>query len=166
MTVPGEGVERLIHFVEVRMAQLDLTKDEVARRGGPSPDTLAKVRGRSDQRTPQVGTLLRLDQSLGWQPGSSAVVLLGGQPLSLTVRRRKPGPRHRPVKPITETEIGHRLAAQLHDEIARLEGIRETLDTRIAALRTVHGHFLAEITVEDDLIAQYDIDDHPAVSAR
>jgi hypothetical protein len=158
MTVPQEGVERLIHFVEKRMGQLDLTKDEVARRGGPSRDTLAKVRG-NRERTPQVGTLLRLDQSLGWQPGSSAVVLLGGQPLSLNVRRRKPGPRRRPVKPVTDAEIAERLAAQLHDEIARLEGLRETLDTRISALRTVHGHFVAELTVDEDLIAQYDLDD-------
>ncbi len=147
MTVPGEGVERLIHFVETRMAQLGLSKDEVARRGGPSRDTLAKVRGHSE-RTPQVATLLRLDQSLGWQPGSAAVVLLGGLPLSLTARRRKLSPRRPPVEPVTDAEIGQRLAAQLHDEIARLEGMRDSLDKRIAALRTVHGHVLAELTVD------------------
>lgn len=164
MTVASEGVERLIHFVGVRMAQLDLTKEEVARRGGPSPDTLAKLRGRSAQRTPEVGTLLRLDETLGWQPGSSAVVLLGGQPLRLTDRRQKSGRKHRPVQPLSDTEIGHRLVAQLRDEIARLESVRETLDTRIAALHTIHGHFLAELTVDEDLIAQYDLH-NPSVSS-
>ena len=61
MTVPADGVDRLIYFVDARIAQLNLSKEEVARRGGPARDTLAKIRGRADQHTPLVGTLLRND---------------------------------------------------------------------------------------------------------
>ena len=43
MTVPADGIERLIHFVDARIAQLNLSKEEVARRGGPNRDTLAKI---------------------------------------------------------------------------------------------------------------------------
>ena len=65
MTVPADGTARLIHFVDERIAQLNLSKEEVARRGGPAPDTLAKVRGRRDQQTPMAGTWLRLGAALG-----------------------------------------------------------------------------------------------------
>jgi hypothetical protein len=166
MTVPADGVERLIHFVDARLAQLNLSKEEVARRGGPGVDTLAKIRGRTDQRTPQVGTLLRLDAALGWQPGSSAVVLLGGQPLSLTARSRAvPRPRKHGPRPMTDHEIMQRLAAQLHDEIARLEGDRDALDVRITRLRTVYDHFIAELADDEHLLAQYGLIDPPTSAA-
>jgi hypothetical protein len=166
MTVPADGVERLIHFVDARLAQLNLSKEEVARRGGPGVDTLAKIRGRADQRTPLVGTLLRLDAALGWQPGSSAVVLLGGHPLSLTARSRAvPRARKNGPQPMTDREIMQRLAAQLHDEIARLEGDRDAVDVRITRLRTVCDHFVAELAADEDLLAQYGLTDQPTTAA-
>ena len=61
MTVPANGIERLIHFVDARIAQLNLSKEEVARRGGPNPDTLAKIRARTTSRTPNVETLLAVE---------------------------------------------------------------------------------------------------------
>lgn len=156
MAVPADGVDRLTHFVEARIAQLNLSKEEVARRGGPARDTLAKVRGRRDQQTPMVGTLLRLDAALGWQPGSAAVTLLGGQPLSLTARSRAVArPKKRALQPMDEHEIMHRLVAQLHDEIARLEGDRDTLDARIQRLRTIYGSFTTELTIDEDVAAEY-----------
>jgi hypothetical protein len=156
MTVPADGVDRLIHFVDARIAQLNLSKEEVARRGGPGVDTLAKIRARSDQRTPLVGTLLRFDAALGWQPGSAAVVLLGGQPLSLTARSRAiPRVRKHAAQPMSDHEIMERLVSQLHDEIARLEGDRDAVDVRIQRLRTVYDHFVAELVVDDDLVAEY-----------
>jgi hypothetical protein len=159
MTVPAEGVERLIHFVDARIAQLSLSKEEVARRGGPSRDTLAKIRDRRDQHTPRVSTLLRLDASLGWKPGSSAVVLHGGQPLSLTAHSRpETVARHKAAQPVSGAEIMRRLADQLHDEIARLEGTHEALGIHIGRLRNVRDNFVAELTVDDDLIADYDCD--------
>ena len=156
MTVPADGVDRLIHFVNARIAQLNLSKEEVARRGGPAVDTLAKIQGRPDQRSPLVGTLLRNDAALGWQPGSSAVVLLGGQPLTLTARSRAIARvRKHAAQPISEREIMQRLLSQLHDEIARLEGDRDAVDSRIQRLRTVYDNFVAELSVDDELVAEY-----------
>jgi hypothetical protein len=143
-----------------------LSKEEVARRGGPGVDTLAKIRGRADQRTPLVGTLLRYDAALGWQPGSSAVVLLGGLPMSLTARSRAVARvRKHSVQPMTDHEIMERLASQLHDEIARLEGDRDAVDVRIQRLRTVYDHFVAELAVDDELIAEYSAADNPSTVA-
>ena len=56
---------------------------------------------------------------------------------------------------MSDREIMQRLAAQLHDEIARLEGDRDALDVRIARLRTVHDNFMDELSVNEDLLAQY-----------
>lgn len=156
MTVPSDGVDRLTHFVDERIAQLNLSKEEVARRGGPARDTLAKIRGRRDQQTPMVGTLLRLDAALGWQPGSAAVTLLGGQPLSLTARSRAvKRPKKRALKPMDEREIMQRLISQLSDEIARLEGDRDAVDARIRRLRAICDSFTAELTVDENLTAEY-----------
>ena len=166
MTVPADGVGRLIHFVDARIAQLNLSKQEVARRGGPAVDTLAKIRDRSDQRTPMVGTLLRLDSALGWQPGSAAVVLLGGQPLSLTARSRAIARLKKPApQPMSEPEIMGRLASQLHDEIVRLEGDRDAVDIRIQRLRMVYDRFIAELTVDEDLATEYSAADNPSSAA-
>ena len=119
MTVPADGIERLMYFVDARIAQLQLTKADIERRGGPSRDTLTKLRGRSGSTTPLVGTLLRYDDALGWYPGSAAVTLLGGQPLSRTAslkRRKKPA-----TQPLSEDQIAAHLTGLLSDEIASLE---------------------------------------------
>ncbi len=78
--VPTDGPERLIFFVKQRLADLDMTQAELAARGGPNRSTLGKLRGRPGQKTPTVATLLACDDSLGWERGSAAVVLLGGVP--------------------------------------------------------------------------------------
>jgi hypothetical protein len=162
MAVPAGGVDRLTHFVDERIAQLDLSKEEVARRGGPARDTLAKIRGRRDQQTPMVGTLLRLDAALGWQPGSSAVTLLGGQPLSLTARSRAVArPKKRALQRMDEREIMQRLVSRLHDEIARLEGDRDALDARIQRLRVICDSFTAELTFDESLAAEYSTAEDP-----
>ncbi|WP_431241053.1 hypothetical protein ACQ86B_28545 (plasmid) [Mycolicibacterium aichiense] len=100
--------------------------------------------------------MLRLDQALGWQPGSSAVTLIGGRPLSLNAVGAGVGrPRRQDAgRPVTAAEIQHRLADQLADEIDRLEKTRDSLNERIDALRTVRERYAAEI-VEPDLIAVY-----------
>ena len=168
MTVPADGVDRLIHFVEARMAQLNLSKEEVARRGGPGVDTLSKVRYRhSTQRTPMVGTLLRLDRALGWERGSSAVVLAGGSPLSLTAKRSRRTNRRdtQPGQPMTDHEILHRLVSQLRDEIARLEGDRDAIDQRVTRLRTLRDRFAAELDVDEDLLAEYAAAEAPSAVA-
>jgi hypothetical protein len=156
MTVPADGIARLIHFVDARIAQLNLSKEEVARRGGPNRDTLAKIRDRKNARSPSIDTLLRLDQALGWQPGSSAVTLIGGRPLSLNAVGAGVGrPRKQDAdRPVTSAEIQRRLADQLTNEIDRLEKTRDSLDERIDALRTLRDRYAAEI-IDPDLIAVY-----------
>lgn len=59
---------------------LRMTRDELARRGGPNRSTLHKAI--SGSRTVSMATLARLDTSLGWAPGSAALVLDGGTPQS------------------------------------------------------------------------------------
>ena len=78
--VPKEGPERLIHFVKQRLADLGMTQEELAARGGPDRSTLGKLRSRPGQHTPTVATLVAYDDTLGWERGSAAVVLLGGTP--------------------------------------------------------------------------------------
>lgn len=78
--VPKQGPERLIHFVKQRLADLGLTQEELAARGGPDRSTLGKLRSRPGQQTPTVATLLAYDDTLGWDRGSAAVTLLGGTP--------------------------------------------------------------------------------------
>ena len=158
MEVPADGVERLIYFVDRRIAQLNLSKEEVARRGGPNRDTLAKIRDRATSRTPSINTLLRLDTGLGWQPGSSAVTMLGGKPLSLGAVVGVAGrPRRQTADlPVTADEVQRRLVDQLYDEITRLQSARDALDQRIASLRGVYERFAAEM-VGPGLIADYQI---------
>lgn len=168
MTVPADGIDRLIHFVDARMAQLNLSKEEVARRGGPGVDTLSKVRYRHNkQPTPMVGTLLRLDRALGWQPGSSAVVMAGGNPLSVTAKtsRRKTRRRGQPAQPMTDREILQRLVSQFRDEIARLEGERDAIDQRVTRLRTLCDRFVAELDVDEGLVAEYAAAGEPSAVA-
>ena len=163
MTVADDGVDRLIHFVDERLAQLQIRREEVARRGGPSYDALTKIRGRSTQNTPRVSTLLRLDRALGWQLGSSAVVLLGGTPLSVTARvRRKARLKQQAAQPVSAGEIMQRLVDQVHDEIARLDSAHTAIGQRIQGLRAVANRMLEEITVDDDLVAEFSDDVLPA----
>jgi hypothetical protein len=151
MTAPPEGIDRLIHFVEARLAQLKLSKTEIARRGGPGVDTLSKAR-RQGLNTPTVATLMRLDAVLGWQPGSAAVALLGGNPLSLLARRKSARQTKHPLQPLNEGEIEQRLTTQLREELDRLEDDRAAVDRRIELLRRV----IVELSPDEELAAEYD----------
>jgi len=161
MTVPADGVDRLIYFVENRIAQLGLSKDEVARRGGPVRDTLTKIRGLEGQRRPTVDVLMRLDATMGWHAGSSAVILLGGQPLSLTITAGahqgdtasvsapvRRGRRRRTVQPVTVEEIIDRLVQQVDDQIREVENV-------LAGLRGVRQALSDELIADEDLRAAY-----------
>lgn len=152
MTAPAEGIDRLIYFVEARLAQLKLSKTEIARRGGPGVDTLRKARRRQGQNTPTVTTLLRLDAVLGWQPGSAAVALVGGSPLSLLARRKRLRQSKHPLQPLGEGEIEQRLTTQLREELDRLEEDRAAVERRIELLRCV----IIELSPNEELAAEYD----------
>lgn len=156
MTMPAEGVARLIYFVDARLQQLGISKEEAARRGFPNPTTLAKVRDRDTQNTPRVRTLLRIDRALGWQPGSSAVVLLGGNPLSVTARlTRGVRAREASARPVSADEIVTRLLDQLNAEIAGLRGDMAGLDARLQRLHTVHRRLTDEFRLDDRLLDEY-----------
>ena len=66
---------------------------------------------------------------------------------------------------MSEREIMQRLISQLHDEIARLEGDRDAVDSRIQRLRTVYDNFVAELSVDDELVAEYGAADSPSTVA-
>ena len=75
---PESGTARLDYFVTRRLAMLRVSRGELARRGGPSRSTLNKaIMG---GRPVSAATLVRLDASLGWAPGSAAATLGGGTP--------------------------------------------------------------------------------------
>lgn len=78
--VPKDGYDRLEYFLKLRLADLGMTQEELAARGGPDPSTLAKVRNRAGQNTPKAATLLNWDDQVGWERGSCAVTLLGDTP--------------------------------------------------------------------------------------
>lgn len=69
---------RLDYFVALRLAALRINRAELARRGGPSRSTLNKAI--SGARPLSVATLMRLDASLGWAPGSAGAIIGGGEP--------------------------------------------------------------------------------------
>jgi len=163
MTIAADGVDRLIHFVDERLAQLQIRREEMVRRGGPSYDALTKIRGRAAQNTPKVSTLLRLDRVLGWQVGSSAVVLLGGTPLSVTARvRRKARLKQEAAQPMTAEEIVERLVTQVYDEIARLDTAHNIIGQRIQRLRTVADQMVQEFAVDETLLRELSDDVLPA----
>ncbi|KMO72851.1 hypothetical protein [Mycolicibacterium obuense] len=160
MTVPADGVPRLMHFVDARLAQLRMSKDEAHRRGFPHPSTLKAARARGSQRTPTVRTLLRIDRTLGWQPGSAAVVLLGGAPQSVTRRiTRNVRAQEQTATPMTAEDIADRLLGQLRDEIERARSDVRAFDERLTRLHTVHERLAQELRVDHTLVQEFDDQD-------
>jgi hypothetical protein len=134
MAVPKDGPERLIHFVNQRLADLGITQEELTARGGPDRSTLGKLRSRPDQKTLTVAKLLSYDDTLGWERGSAAVALLGGTPQEATPTNGAP-------QISTDDKVArlarqaHRRADKLieHLQAAATEG--EHLLRQLAALR-------------------------------
>jgi hypothetical protein len=160
MTVPADGVPRLMHHVDARLSQLRMSKEEAARRGFPDPSTLAKVRDRDHQATPTVRTLLRIDRTLGWEPGSAAVVLLGGHPLSVTARTtRRVRTRADAATPMTADEVMTRLLDQLGDEIAKARQDLAAVGDRVERLCAVHDRLAEEFGIDEHLVDEFAADD-------
>lgn len=156
MTVPADGVPRLMHFVDARLAKLRMSREEANRRGFPNFSTLAAVRDRDTQNTPRVRTLLRIDRTLGWQPGSAAVVLLGGYPLSITARATKNVRlQEQAAAPLTADDIADRLLTQLHEEIERAHDDLRAFDDRINRLYAAHDRLAEELRVDRSLVEEF-----------
>lgn len=76
--IPETGSERLLFFLEQRLAQLWWSRENLAAQGGPSPSTVYK--SLLGGREPTERTLARLELALGSQAGSSRRILSGGAP--------------------------------------------------------------------------------------
>lgn len=133
---PAQGIERLSHFVDARLAQLGFTKEQAARAGFPSRATLAKAQKSPTQTHPTVRTLARIDAAAGWQPGSAAVTLLGGTPVSISARSRL-SPDTPDITPLTGEAVHDLLIARIRDEIAVAQ---RDIDATIQRMRRVSGH--------------------------
>ena len=152
-----------MHFVDARLQQLSMSKAEANRRGFPHPSTLPAVRDHQSQTTPTVRTLLRIDQTLGWQPGSAAVILLGGDPLSVTARRtRKTLQREQSAQPMDAADVMDRLFGGLHEDIASAHAAVRTADERLQRLYAALDRLVGEFDVDPDLIEQFLGDSPPA----
>lgn len=134
MAVPKDGPERLIHFVNQRLADLGITQEELSARGGPDRSTLGKLRSRPDQKTLTVTKLLSYDDTLGWERGSAAVALLGGTPQEAVPSNRAP-------QISTDDKVArlvrqaHRRADKLMDHLRAATAEGEHLRRQLAALR-------------------------------
>jgi hypothetical protein len=160
MAVPDDGVPRLMHHVDARLSQLQMSKEEAVRRGFPDPSTLAKVRDRDHQATPTVRTLLRIDRTLGWEPGSAAVVLLGGHPLSVTARTTRRVHAHaEAATPMTADEVMTRLLDQLGDEITKTREDLAAVGDRVERLCAVHDRLAEEFRIDEHLVDEFAPDD-------
>ena len=71
-------MERLMFFIQQRLAQLGWSRDDLAAAGGPSPSTLYKAHRGGRELAER--TLARLELALGWQPGSAQRAVDGGAP--------------------------------------------------------------------------------------
>lgn len=74
-----DGPGRLAEYAWKRRTELGLSRPQVRDRGGPSVPTLKDIEEGSS-RTVAATTLGKLDTGLGWEPGSAADVVRGGEP--------------------------------------------------------------------------------------
>lgn len=78
--IPETGWARLSYYIDVRLAQLRWSLEDLAAAGGPAPGTLYKARRQG--RPLRARTATRLEAALGWPVGSVPRVLSGGTPES------------------------------------------------------------------------------------
>ncbi|MGA9376724.1 MAG: hypothetical protein WBV64_17185, partial [Mycobacterium sp.] len=106
-------------------------------------------------------TLLRIDRTLGWQPGSAAVILLGGDPLTITARRtRKTLQREQSAQPMAAADVLDRLFGQLRDDIAAAHAAVRTADEGLQQLYTALDRLACEFDIDPALMEQF-TDDSP-----
>lgn len=111
-------------FIQLRLAHLNWSRDDLAAAGGPSPSTLYKAHRGGRELAER--TLARLDLALGWQPGSGQRVLDGGDP-SLRVFEHMPTVSETIDAAMSRSEDAgvRRTAAELRDF---LMGVADRLD--------------------------------------
>lgn len=81
-SIPNMGeanLKRFGRYVYARRRELNMGQDAVAEAGGPSDKKQTDIEhGRGPM--PRFETLSKYDKALGWEPGSAAAVLHGGEP--------------------------------------------------------------------------------------
>lgn len=116
MEAPGQGIERLHHFVSERRRVLGISRAQMFARGGPSPSTMNKAL--SGDRGLSRSTLERVDRALGWVPGSAESVMGGGIPASHIPTPDTGCPAHDHVVVVLES-----LRAQMLDGVQLVEDL-------------------------------------------
>ncbi len=156
MTVPADGVPRLMHFVDARLAKLRMSREEANRRGFPNFSTLAAVRDRDTQNTPRVRTLLRIDRTLlaARLGGGRAVGRLSAEH-HRTRHQKNVRLQEQAATPLTEDDIADRLLTQLHEEIERAHDDLRAFDDRINRLYAAHDRLAEELRVDRSLVEEF-----------
>ncbi len=135
---PGaaDNFENLIHHIEARLTELNLTKSRFAEISGVGRSTTATLGQRGFTPTPE--TLDRYDTHLMWEPGSAAAALKGGIPI-----RRGPVPSPHPALiPITAIrERLQRLSARILRQRTSLDDAEHDIREMQAQIDLLYSDF-------------------------
>ncbi|WP_167677597.1 hypothetical protein [Rhodococcus sp. B10] len=126
-----------------------MSRAQVKEHGGPSIPTLRDVEAHTG-RTISASTLNKLDVGLGWEPGSAAEVLRGGDPAVKNVGRSAQatlGPDFVPIGiPIVVELLA--VSQDLEDLASKHDGIPEidAISKRVAtALHPIYGEYVTSL---------------------
>ncbi|MGW4126275.1 helix-turn-helix domain-containing protein [Nocardia sp. NPDC004711] len=99
-------VARLGTYIQARRHELGMSQIDLWKAGGPSNSTLTALESGSATSI-STNTLRKLDHALGWEPGSGAKILAGGEP---EPSQASPPPTAEPV-PDAADNGGYRVEA-------------------------------------------------------
>lgn len=144
-----DGPGRLAEKVWRRRTELGLSRAQVKERGGPSIPTLRDVEAQNG-RTISASTLNKLDVGLGWEPGSAAEVLRGGDPAVKNIEQQAQATWGPDIVPIGIPIVVELLAvsqdledlAQRHDGIPEIEAISNRVAT---VLHPIYGKYVTRL---------------------
>ena len=133
---------RFGRVVRDRREELGLRQDELKAIGGPSSTTMVKVESGTPP-TPTPLTLRRLDTGLGWEDGSAARTLAGGDPT--------PTPKmvigRVPVARLSGWGALLRVFGDIDDIVSAVESEPDTPESVRAATATAHESVLRELNI-------------------
>lgn len=134
---------RLAGEVTARRTQLGLTAQQLAERAGVKLNSVTRVENAS-KPLPAQRTLDKLDQALGWQPGSSQRILGGGDPSLTPPDPQVPADQQIILRAGLPAEVEAALLAHMQsrrqDMEAALEAEARLLATHLALTRRRRQH--------------------------